>query len=107
MGCSTSAGTVQDSHTGHVLSNLGHDTADVFVRDDGMVRRESSVTYVESERSFDSMDRTMPSLGRSPPTARSHQRHVAKLDNFLRRVKADEAELKEEVKIRRLELCVR
>ncbi|CAJ1377776.1 unnamed protein product, partial [Effrenium voratum] len=58
----------------------------------------------EPQLSFDSMDSKPSKAQRGPPGLRCHSRHVEKLNRFLQTVEADNARLRGEVLIRRLEV---
>ncbi|CAJ1462046.1 unnamed protein product [Effrenium voratum] len=105
MGCTSVHSVHRAVHGSHALgSALG---ACVIVEDDcGKVYEENSVSYVEPQLSFNSMGCKNPSAppARTPPIASTHQRHVERLNDFLKRVDANKAGLREEVKHRRSEL---
>ena len=72
---------------------------------DGISRQVSSVSFTESEDSFDSMNCRRAET--NPHTAKGLRVHVARLNEFLSRVAENNSVLKDAVKLRRFELEVR
>ncbi|CAJ1431414.1 unnamed protein product [Effrenium voratum] len=93
MGCGASAPvSVYDTHPETVVV-------------DRYGNEEESIDFVQPQRSFQSMTCRAPTTKMSP-TVSAHRRHLGRLKNYLKRVSNDQTSLREDVQLRRLELCV-
>ncbi|CAJ1384232.1 unnamed protein product [Effrenium voratum] len=65
------------------------------------------IDYIESSQTFNSMLAEKADSFTTPPTARTHRRHLKKLNNFLAIIPPNESALRREVLNRRLDMLAR